>query len=104
MHKYVLRGMTSAVLVAASVLAGVSHAADDFAYAAAEDLLPDVKQSVKILPSDVSRQLKIQRIPTSEPVPLLIGTYWSCHYEHDFEICRFKLVVCTNDQTFCTEV
>lgn len=60
-------------------------------------------QSVTILPAKISKSLKIQRIPTSRPVPLIIGTYWDCHVnEHDFEICDVKLVVCTDDQSVCT--
>lgn len=61
--------------------------------------------TVTILPREVSKSLKIDRLPTSEPIPLIVGTYWSCVTVHlNHEICRIKLVVCPNDQSRCIEV
>jgi hypothetical protein len=63
-----------------------------------------VTRDVRALPPEVSRSLKIARTPMP-PSPLIVGTYWSCH-KHDsgFDICRIKLVVCTDDQQYCVEV
>lgn len=80
--------------------------------ASADDKAETVKYATKapapaftILPPEVSVDLKILKVPTSEPAPLTIGTYWDCEInEHRFEVCDFKIVVCTNDQTFCTTV
>jgi len=33
-----------------------------------------------------------------------VGTYWSCSDHNGHEICRIKLVVCTDDQSQCVEV
>lgn len=61
-------------------------------------------QSVRIIPPKVARSLKIARIPGGGGVPLVVGTYWSCFMDSGFEICRIKLVVCTNDQSYCVQV
>lgn len=60
-------------------------------------------REVRVLPPDVSRKLKIARTPLP-PVPIIVGTYWSCFNHSDHEICRIKLVVCTDDQSQCVEV
>lgn len=60
---------------------------------------------VTFLSREVAKSLDITPIPASEPVPLIVGTYWSCHINaYDLEICRIKLVVCNDDQTFCVDV
>ena len=62
-------------------------------------------RTVRLLPRSVSRSLKILKVPTPEPIPLLIGTYWQCFdAPGDFEVCEPVLVVCTDDQSFCTQV
>jgi hypothetical protein len=60
-------------------------------------------RNVRLLPPEVSRSLKIARTPLPPTAQLLVGTYWSCHREHGFDICRIKLVVCTPDQSQCVE-
>lgn len=63
-----------------------------------------ITRSVRALPPEVSRSLKIARTPMP-PSPLIVGTYWSCsNHSSGFEICRIKLVVCTDDQSSCVEV
>jgi hypothetical protein len=62
-------------------------------------------RTITVLPVDISRSLKITPIPTSQPIPLLIGTYWDCSdTPAGLEHCRLTLVVCTNDQSICTEL
>jgi hypothetical protein len=61
-------------------------------------------RTVRILPQAVSEALKIDRVPTSEPIPMIIGTYWKCITNvHGFDQCDQVFVVCTDDQSFCTE-
>lgn len=60
-------------------------------------------RDVRVLPFDVSRKLKIARMPTP-PSALLVGNYWSCTIHDDREICKIVLVVCTDDQSQCVEV
>jgi hypothetical protein len=60
-------------------------------------------RDVRVLPFDVSRKLKIARIPTP-PSALIVGNYWSCTIHDDREICKITLVVCTDDQSQCVEV
>lgn len=62
-------------------------------------------RTVRLLPRSVSQSLKILKVPTPEPIPLIVGTYWQCFdAPGDFEVCEPVLVVCTNDQSFCTQV
>jgi hypothetical protein len=62
-------------------------------------------RAVKLLPYDVSRSLKIIRTPSTQPTPLIVGVYWTCHDAgHGHTICRITTVVCTNDQSQCAEV
>ena len=63
---------------------------------------PVAARTIKVLPPDVSRSLAITRMPTSQPVPLLVGVYWSCDY--GAVDCKLVLVVCTEDQSQCVEV
>ena len=60
-------------------------------------------RDVRVLPFDVSRKLKIARTPLP-PSALIVGTYWSCSNHNGHDICRIKLVVCTDDQSQCVEV
>src|ERR1044072_9191260 len=62
-----------------------------------------IPREVRVLPFDVSRKLKIARTPTP-PSAIIVGTYWSCTLHDDREICKIKLVVCTDDQSQCVEV
>ncbi len=63
-----------------------------------------ITRDVRALTPEVSRALKIARTPLP-PSPLIVGTYWSCKtHGSGFEVCRIKLVVCTNDQQYCVEV
>ncbi len=93
---------TRAALVLAAGLAlsgpAIAQSAnpDDIARSAASDTLV-------LLSADVSRALKLTSIPTSEPIPLVIGTGWNCETNSQgFEICRTFTVVCNNEQSFCT--
>jgi len=38
------------------------------------------------------------------PSAIIVGTYWSCTTHDDRDICKIKLVVCTDDQSQCVEV
>ena len=62
-----------------------------------------ITRNVRVLPPDVSRKLKIARMPTP-PSALLVGHYWTCTLHDDREICKITLVVCTDDQSQCVEV
>jgi hypothetical protein len=63
-----------------------------------------ITRNVRALTPEVSRALKLARTPLP-PSPLIVGTYWSCStHSSGFEICRIKLVVCTDDQQSCVEV
>src|SRR5688572_29843151 len=63
-----------------------------------------ITRNVRVLTPEISRSLKIARMPTPTAA-LLVGSYWSCSTNsHGHEICRIKLVVCTNDQQNCVEV
>ncbi|TQV78736.1 hypothetical protein FKG94_11980 [Exilibacterium tricleocarpae] len=73
-------------------------------------VLSDLKEvgggdGVVVLPREVSEKLDIKTIPTPTSAGIRIGTYWDC-YNHSsgHEICRIKLVACTDDQSFCVEV
>lgn len=60
---------------------------------------PTAIGTIQVLPPEVSRSLEIARVPTSRPIPLIVGTYWNCAVNaQDFEICRLKLVVCDDDE------
>ena len=69
----------------------------------APDVGAVITRDVRVLPFDVSRKLKIARIPTP-PSALIVGNYWSCTIHDDREICKITLVVCTDDQSQCVEV
>jgi hypothetical protein len=62
-----------------------------------------ITRDVRVLPPDVSRKLKIARTPLP-PSAIIEGTYWSCTIHDDRDICKIKLVVCTDDQSQCVEV
>ncbi len=105
MRNSALQGWAFIAMVALMHSIGAAQAADYADYQQAAEIPPDLRQTVSVLPKDVSRSLTIHKIPTSEPVPLIVGTYWSCHInQYDFEICRIKIVVCNDDQTSCVEV
>ena len=61
--------------------------------------------TVRVLPRSLSESLKLTPVPTSDPVPFIVGTYWSCSENaQNMEICRITLVVCTDDQSLCVEL
>ena len=65
---------------------------------------PITSRTIRVLPPDVSRSLVITRMPTSQPVPFLVGVYWNCSDGgNGFELCRLVTVVCTPDQSQCAE-
>lgn len=65
----------------------------------------DTMPVITFLSREMSRSLKITPITTLEPIPLLVGTYWNCRVNaQNFEICRIKIVVCEDDQSFCVDV
>ena len=91
----------------AIILGGKVIAADKGKYGK-EEIVPVNAVStpiVRFLPGKISKSLKISRVPTSEPIPLIVGTYWNCDINSQgFEICDTLTVVCTDDQSFCTEI
>src|SRR5262245_53580954 len=96
------RGLKFAALAAFGLVAS----APLFAQVVAEpdaDAEAVITRDVRVLPPDVSLKLRIARTPTP-PSPLIVGTYWSCSNHNGHDICRIKLVVCTNDQSQCVEV
>ena len=95
-------GFRFAALTAFGLIAAAPALAQVVAEPAA-DAGTVITRDVRVLPFDVSRKLKIARTPTP-PSPLIVGTYWSCSVQNDHEICRIKLVVCTDDQSQCVEV
>lgn len=98
--------MNSGFKFAALAAFGLIAAAPALAQVVAEpaaDTGAVITREVRVLPFDVSRKLKIARTPTP-PSAIIVGTYWSCTIHDDREICKIKLVVCTDDQSQCVEV
>ena len=98
--------MNSGFKLAALAAFGLIASAPVFAQVVAEpdaDAGAVISRNVRVLPPDVSRKLKIARMPTP-PLPLLVGHYWTCTINDDREICKITLVVCTDDQSQCVEV
>jgi len=98
--------MNSGFKFAALAAFGLIAAAPALAQVVAEpeaDIGTVATRDVRVLPFDASRKLKIARTPLP-PSPLIVGTYWSCSDHNGHEICRIKLVVCTDDQSQCVEV
>ena len=63
-----------------------------------------VTRSVRALPPEVSRGLKIARMPMPNS-PLIFGTTWVCHpLSSGYQMCKVALIVCTPDQLNCFEV
>jgi len=94
-------------LAALAALSTLSIAAPSLAQTStlASKTPPVASHTVKVLPPDVSRALQIMRMPTSQPVPMLVGVYWNCgDAGNGFELCRIVIVVCTQDQSQCVEV
>jgi hypothetical protein len=94
-------GVVIYLLVTGSAFAGSAKI-----YAAEPEAVdPTAIRTVRVLSPEVSRSLKLTPLPTSRPIPLIVGTYWNCAVNaQDFEICRIKLVVCTDNQELCTEL
>lgn len=84
------------------------YAADDPTWSDRDQVPPSevsAMRSVSFLSREVSKSLEIARVPTSEPIPLIVGTYWNCvTNDQDLEICDITLVVCNDDQSFCTQI
>jgi hypothetical protein len=95
-------GFTFSALAILGLMASASALAQTFEEPAKEAGTV-ISREARVLPPDVSSKLKIARTPMP-PSPLIVGTYWSCFYDNDHEICRIKLVVCTDDQSLCVEV
>ena len=88
------------VLVALGCAASVSALAQTVDEADAST----VTRNVRVLSPEASRALKLARTPTP-PTPLIVGTYWSCKtHSSGFDVCRIKLVVCTDGQQYCVEI
>lgn len=92
------------VLTAFMTTSGIAGDSKSYQKANPSTVYFNPTKSFKILSPEVSKSLKLTRIPTSKPIPLIIGHYWRCitHFG-EFETCEPVLVVCTNDQSFCTE-
>jgi hypothetical protein len=83
---------------------GLTASASVLAQATEEADAATVTRNVRVLSPEVSRSLKLARTPTA-PTPLIVGTYWSCkQHSSGFDICRIKLVVCTDGQQYCVEI
>ncbi|MFV0474808.1 MAG: hypothetical protein ACK5MQ_11475 [Pikeienuella sp.] len=68
-----------------------------------ETLAPRAR--LRILPEEVGKSLKILPLPTTQPVPAIIGSYWRCvQAPGGFDLCEPVIVFCTNDQSFCVEI
>lgn len=107
MNRLSATNMLAVSLIVMLSLAGVASGSEDSRYEKppTAHMAGGVSHGVVVLPEKVSKSLEIARVPTSRPVPFIIGTYWSCRVnDQDFEICRFKLVVCDDDQSRCAEV
>ena len=90
------------VLLTSSVVAGGKKKGDA---ANGAPIAAGSLPNVTFLPREISKSLDITSVPTPEPIPLIVGSYWRCtKTDQDFEICRFRIVVCTDDQSFCTEI
>lgn len=91
-----------------AILSGGNAIAADKNKYGKEEVVPEnvvTTPDIRFLSGKTSRSLKISRVPTSEPIPLIVGTYWNCNInDQGFEICDTLTVVCTNDQSFCTEI
>jgi hypothetical protein len=86
-----------AVLLIGNVMAGDKYEKE-------KAVLPQIgsPMSVTILPPKISKSLKLTRIPTSEPIPLLIGSGWHCQPTPiGTERCTPYIVFCTDDQSVC---
>ena len=98
-------GFLAAPFLGGAALASEQSQSPEATYTKKMTRPADTIPSVSILPPEISKSLKIARIPTNRPIPLIVGTYWNCAVNaQDFEICRFKIVVCTDDQSLCTQV
>ena len=88
---------------AAFMLASMCSSLADSAKQA--DLDAVANNTIVVLPREESQSLKITEIPTSQPIPLIVGNIWTCHKgAGNHEFCRLTLVVCTNDQSFCINI
>jgi hypothetical protein len=97
MNRYFKFGALAALGLAASIPA-LAQTPEDLE---AETV---VTRDVRVLTPEVSRALKIARTPM-QPAGLIVGTYWRCKtHSSGFEVCRIKLVVCTDNQQNCVEV
>ncbi|MEO1459947.1 MAG: hypothetical protein AAFV49_20585 [Pseudomonadota bacterium] len=93
------------------VLAQSPVAADEGRYARPDPAAEIDAVSVRFLPPEVVKRLEITPLRPSEPIPLIVGTYWQCRnetiggplFEETVERCRLKLVTCVDDQSFCVE-
>lgn len=97
MNHFLNLGVLAAIGLATSAAAPAQTTTDDTDAAT-------VTRNVRVLSPEVSRGLKLARTPTA-PTPLIVGTYWSCKpHSSGFDICRIKLVVCTDGQQYCVEI
>ena len=107
MKKHTLKSMFVTCLGIIIFLWGNVVMANMDIYSAKNDVLmkADSVPGIRFLSGEQSKSLKINTAPVSNPVPLIVGTYWECHINsQEFEICRFKIVVCNDDQSFCVDV
>jgi hypothetical protein len=92
-----------AIVTAAFAFGALPTAAHAAATSAASD--PVAARMVQALPADVSRALKLTRMPTTQSTPFIFGNYWHCEPgDYGLDRCRLVLVVCTNDQSMCFEI
>lgn len=107
MNKLILKVLLVVSFGSVTILGGNTVAADlvNNVKPSATSTITGTVPDITFLSREVSRSLKITPIPTSKPIPLIVGTYWNCHTNsQNFEICRIKVVVCEDDQSFCVDV
>ncbi len=96
-----------AALCAATIAPLSAHAVDAKLGDAASDGADRVLATrLTIIPPAVSRTLDMKAVtlPTSEPVPITISSWWDCLInENGFEECDYHLAFCADDG-FCTQV
>ena len=103
-----MRTCVLSALAALSITGFVPFVSATTAAAQETDLAESASRvpSIRILPPETVRTLDISRIPTDQGSRMVVGGHWVCNNQSSgFEICRFKIVVCDDeDPGFCVEI
>jgi hypothetical protein len=90
-------------LAALGLITSVPALAQTFDEPTPEDE-PVITRNVRVLPPEVSRTLKLARIPVPAS-PLIVGSRWDCRTRpNGHEACTITVIVCSSDQQVCVEV